>query len=155
MAGAVHDVAHPGLTNQFLVATHSPLAVLYNDQSVLENYHAATAFKIARNEGCDLFAAFTENEKQVYACLYFVFGGMTNRVHIWYLPQQLRAIIIHMVMGTDMAKHAKYLDDCRALIKVFLSVLPLVLRHDFKRRFVDKASRRGGHGGHQHARSNQ
>ncbi len=54
MAGAVHDVAHPGLTNQFLVATQSPLAVLYNDASVLENHHAATAFSLATNPGCNL-----------------------------------------------------------------------------------------------------
>ena len=65
MAGAVHDVAHPGLTNQFLVATASPLSLLYNDQSVLENHHAATAFTLARQPGCNLYENFSKTEQAV------------------------------------------------------------------------------------------
>ena len=42
VAAAGHDVDHPGRTNGFLVKTSAPLALLYNDASVLENHHAAT-----------------------------------------------------------------------------------------------------------------
>jgi len=46
ISGAMHDVDHPGYNNLYMVNTKSPLAVRYNDISVLENYHIATAFKI-------------------------------------------------------------------------------------------------------------
>lgn len=45
VAAAIHDVDHPGRSNQFLIETSDHLAVLYNDNSVLENHHLAVAFK--------------------------------------------------------------------------------------------------------------
>ncbi|ESO83445.1 hypothetical protein LOTGIDRAFT_133480, partial [Lottia gigantea] len=45
-AAAMHDYDHPGRTNAFLVATHASKAVLYNDRSVLENHHAAAAWRL-------------------------------------------------------------------------------------------------------------
>jgi len=41
IAAGIHDVDHPGVNNFYLVNTKSPLAVVYNDKSVLESYHAA------------------------------------------------------------------------------------------------------------------
>ncbi len=38
-----HDYEHGGLNNDFLMKTAHPLAILYNDQSPLENHHCAAA----------------------------------------------------------------------------------------------------------------
>uniref|UniRef100_A0A0G4G7D7 Phosphodiesterase n=1 Tax=Chromera velia CCMP2878 TaxID=1169474 RepID=A0A0G4G7D7_9ALVE len=46
IAAMAHDVGHPGVTNRYLVATTSPLAIQYNDESVLENFHSALCFQL-------------------------------------------------------------------------------------------------------------
>ena len=40
-AAAVHDLGHPGVSSAYLVQSRSPLALMYNDRSVLENHHLA------------------------------------------------------------------------------------------------------------------
>ena len=63
-AAAIHDVDHPGLTNQFLINTSSELALMYNDESVLENHHLAVAFKLLQNPDCDIFLNLTKKQRQ-------------------------------------------------------------------------------------------
>ena len=43
------------MTNSFLVETRNPLALTYNDQSVLENMHVATLFGILSDEQTNIF----------------------------------------------------------------------------------------------------
>ena len=40
-----HDVGHRGFNNTYEVLTGSDVALMYNDSSVLENYHAATTYR--------------------------------------------------------------------------------------------------------------
>ncbi|KAL8448233.1 hypothetical protein Emag_004001 [Eimeria magna] len=46
LAALGHDVGHPGLNNAFLVSTNQSIALVYNDNAVLENYHAYLTFKL-------------------------------------------------------------------------------------------------------------
>lgn len=41
IAATVHDLDHPGRGNAFLMNTRQRLALLYNDQSILENHHVS------------------------------------------------------------------------------------------------------------------
>jgi len=42
----------------------SELALMYNDESVLENHHLAVAFKLLQNPDCDIFVNLTRKQKQ-------------------------------------------------------------------------------------------
>ena len=77
-----HDVEHPGVTNAFLSQTHAPLAVLYNDRSVLENHHAATTFHILSKPNSQFLG--TLSEAQYREC---------------------RELIVATILATDMAHH--------------------------------------------------
>ena len=71
-ASAIHDAGHPGVTNQYLVNTSSELALLYNDESVLENYHVSTAFKLLQKDECNIIKNFSK-EQRIHK-----FGGNQN-----------------------------------------------------------------------------
>ena len=43
-SGLCHDVGHTGFTNSFEIASQSKKALIYNDKSPLENFHASTTF---------------------------------------------------------------------------------------------------------------
>ncbi len=42
----------------------SELALMYNDESVLENHHLAVAFKLLQNPDCDIFANLNKKQRQ-------------------------------------------------------------------------------------------
>lgn len=42
----------------------SRLALMYNDESVLENHHLAVAFQLLQHEGCDIFENMNKKERQ-------------------------------------------------------------------------------------------
>jgi hypothetical protein len=55
VASLGHDVGHPGVNNFYMINARTPLAELYNDQSVLENYHATSLFLLMRKHGLNFY----------------------------------------------------------------------------------------------------
>ena len=47
-----------------LLPAGSELALMYNDESVLENHHLAVAFKLLQNPDCDIFVNLSRKQKQ-------------------------------------------------------------------------------------------
>ena len=50
----------------FFSITGSELALMYNDESVLENHHLAVAFKLLQNQDCDIFANLSKKQRQTF-----------------------------------------------------------------------------------------
>ncbi len=64
MAAAVHDLAHPGLTNDFLVRSGHPLVSRPGDGGVNERHHVATFLQTLRQDGSYAFTRLTADERQ-------------------------------------------------------------------------------------------
>ena len=63
----VHDFEHGGLNNDFLIKTAHPLAILYNDQSPLENHHVSAAVALLGNPE---YAYISVRSSLSAACVY-------------------------------------------------------------------------------------
>jgi len=82
IGGAVHDHEHPGVNNVFLVDTMDEIAVRYNDQSVLENHHVASSFKLMKEKEFNILIDIDPED-----------------------IKSLRKKMIGLVLATDMSKH--------------------------------------------------
>lgn len=86
IAGLGHDVGHPGLTNRYLITTRDPMAIQYNDISVLESMHCSIVYKFLMDPEHNLFESLSNED--------------------WITS---RKIIIEMILSTDMSKHFEIL----------------------------------------------
>ena len=82
IAALGHDIGHLGVQNPFLMNIDDPLALMYNDQSILENMHTSRLFGVLRQKGCTLL------------------DGLTREGY-----RAVRKMIIEMIRGTDLAGH--------------------------------------------------
>ncbi|KAI9322896.1 hypothetical protein BX666DRAFT_2148269 [Dichotomocladium elegans] len=87
IAAIGHDAAHPGVNNSFLVNSASPLAMLYGDQSVLENFHTMTLFQVIHKHGLDQIGGGP---------------GSTNY-------REFRKTVVTTILATDMSLHGDYI----------------------------------------------
>jgi GAF domain-containing protein len=93
VAAICHDVGHRGRTNAFEINTNSDLSLMYNDKSVLENYHTQLAFTVMQAEQNDIFCNLTRVQHR-----------------------QARSLIISMILNTDMAYHFDLLAKFKARV---------------------------------------
>lgn len=52
------------LKSCFHLCPDSELALMYNDESVLENHHLAVGFKLLQEDNCDIFQNLTKKQRQ-------------------------------------------------------------------------------------------
>jgi high affinity cGMP-specific 3',5'-cyclic phosphodiesterase 9 len=52
---------HDGYNNAYQINARTHLAIIYNDQSPLENYHCAVAFHILNKTDCNILSSFDES----------------------------------------------------------------------------------------------
>ncbi|GAA55659.1 high affinity cGMP-specific 3' 5'-cyclic phosphodiesterase 9A, partial [Clonorchis sinensis] len=89
LASAIcHDLDHPGFNNAYQINASTVLAIRYNDQSPLENHHAAMAFDILKTEEAN---PFDHLEEETY--------------------KRIREGIIRCILATDMSRHNDILNQ--------------------------------------------
>ncbi|EFC47848.1 3'5'-cyclic nucleotide phosphodiesterase family protein [Naegleria gruberi] len=82
VACLAHDVCHPGVTNLFEKKTRSEKAIMFNDRSILENFHCYNLFKILGKEEFNIFVNMSSNQYEY-----------------------LRELIVEMILATDISQH--------------------------------------------------
>jgi len=106
VAAAIHDVGHPGKNNLFHSKTMSPLAIRYNDKSILENMHIALAFETMQSDP----------ESDWFSLLPRDVPGQAGS-HDIHLQQYVRKGLIAMVLATDMAKHSTHVQELKSFVE--------------------------------------
>lgn len=91
VAAAAHDMSHPGVSNGFLIATRSKLAITYSDDSVLERMHIAELYRIVSHDKFDIFS------------------HMPLAVRV-----ETRKLIIQMVLATDLSRHFPHISKLKS-----------------------------------------
>ncbi|EKX74377.1 3'5'-cyclic nucleotide phosphodiesterase family protein [Theileria equi strain WA] len=82
VAALCHDIGHPGRNNTFFINSQHPVAQLFNDRAVLENFHSCCTFNILEIPECNIFADFSADEYKV-----------------------IRRKLIELILATDMEDH--------------------------------------------------
>lgn len=93
VAALIHDYEHTGTTNNFHVMSGSDSAMLYNDRAVLENHHISAAFRVLKDDDCNILQNLSRDEYR-----------------------ELRTLIIDMVLATDMSFHFQQLKNMKNLL---------------------------------------
>ena len=89
----IHDFKHPGVNNAFLIKTGNKLAITYNDQSPLENFHVSSAFLLLSNEKMNFLKKVDKQD-----CL------------------KIRSMVIDLVLATDLKHHFESVTEFKAEI---------------------------------------
>jgi len=93
ISALTHDLDHPGFSNGYHNSRITSLALLYNNQSPLENHHCACAFKLFLDPQIALF-----------------------RNHDAASLQKFRAKMIKLILATDLASHSNIMSTLNKLL---------------------------------------
>jgi len=92
VAAIGHDVGHPGLSNAYMVNARTPVAQVYEDKSVLENFHTVTLIHMLRKHQFD-----------------YLLGGDFG--HLGDQATSFRKVLEASILATDMSRHFAFVNQ--------------------------------------------
>ncbi|KPM00433.1 3'5'-cyclic nucleotide phosphodiesterase-like protein [Sarcoptes scabiei] len=92
LAAVSHDLDHPGVNQQFLIATNSHLTTMHNNLSVLESHH--WRFAISCFYESHIFDHFDEKQ--------------------W---REIKFLLKHLILATDISRQNEYIQQFKAYIE--------------------------------------
>ena len=104
IGAALHDFAHPGFNNAFLVASRHETAIMYNDVSVLENFHISSTWRLMLEDELNPFHGFSDDQYQ-----------------------DARQTMVYAILGTDMKFHFDHLTKFKTRMSIHRRVHPLMM----------------------------
>eukprot|EP00741_Cyanophora_paradoxa_P022556 tig00000248_g21781.t1 len=136
-AAVVHDVSHSGRNNGFEIATQSEVALLYNDQSVLENASLTRTFGLLRGPQTDFLAHFSKEQAPaapppappppaLAALPLAPTFAPTHSLALRCRSDQrvdFRRTVVAAVLATDMARHFEKLAEFKTRTRVIATTM--------------------------------
>ena len=95
ISATLHDVGHPGFNNAFMVSVGTTQSLIYNDQSVLENYHCSLSYQIIQKEKNNILKHLSKEDKVAF-----------------------RKLLINNILSTDLGKHFPIIKKFESAIDV-------------------------------------
>lgn len=95
-----HDVGHPGLSNAYMVNARAPIAQVYTDKSILENFHNVTLIHMLRKHQFE-----------------YLLGGEFG--HLGDQATSFRKIVEASILATDMSRHFEFVQELSEMGKSF------------------------------------
>merc|ERR1719454_2007896 len=83
------------MNNPFLIETAHEIAMLYNDNSPLENMHCAKLFDVVSGADCNIFSALSKKEFQ-----------------------EARKVCIDVILHTDNAQHFAMIKEMQVMYEM-------------------------------------
>ena len=96
VASLCHCVSHFGRSNAFLVETRHELALRYNDESVMENFHASKTFEIIRSSKITDITASLSNRDE----------------------KRFRSRVVQLILSGDTANHLSFFSELRSRLEL-------------------------------------
>eukprot|EP00939_MAST-03C_sp_MAST-3C-sp1_P001749 g1749.t1 len=124
VAAFCHDLRHPGKNNSFQVETGSEVAMRFNDQSVLENMHAALTYEILaeQNGHANIFVSLENDRDQ---------------------RRRARKVVVTTILATDMSTHFGLQKEFEDVLKHTETMAPTAAQHAAQNKaFILKSSLR-------------
>ncbi|CAE7458000.1 Pde4d [Symbiodinium natans] len=104
ICAVVHDIQHPGVSNEFLVQTHHDLAMRYNDNAPLESMHCARLFEILADPSTNVWGVLEDGPRK-----------------------DIRKMCIEAILHTDNSCHFNVVKACQMIHEVHDEVFSNVL----------------------------
>ena len=94
LAAMIHDAGHDGLNNLYHQNAETDRALIFNDQSVQENFHCMSIFlNMAKDSSINILSALSQAQ-----------------------AKEVRRMLIMMTLGTDMKSHFKHVQDFKTAL---------------------------------------
>lgn len=105
ISALIHDLDHPGLTNAFMINSGSPMALLYNDISVIESHSCTFFFGLVKEKTQNIFYSFRPSEFT-----------------------KMRSMVISLILASDNANHFDMLQDCSRVLDMWEAEIGMPVR---------------------------
>lgn len=123
-----------------MLPSDSELALMYNDESVLENHHLAVGFKLLHEENCDIFQNLSKRQRQslrklvidmvsyqhshsvlednyIVTSLHPTLCSPSSPTIFLFCLKNAFLSISSQVLATDMSKHMSLLADLKTMVE--------------------------------------